>query len=107
MTPDVFLFASAFLLPKESFAAELFSTRIDAFLPLKRRRKVSIQRWWFDAAAWTRLRHEAEQRLAMQVLPAAQSELQIVYQGIARESVQPLQHAAAVQRSGRKDKTAR
>lgn len=37
------MFASAFLLPKDSFLAELFSSRIDAFLPLKRRWKVSIQ----------------------------------------------------------------
>jgi len=36
------LFAGAFLLPKASFMAELFSTKIDAFLPLKRRWKVSI-----------------------------------------------------------------
>lgn len=36
-------FASAFLLPKDSFLAELFSTKIDAFLPIKRRWKVSIQ----------------------------------------------------------------
>lgn len=37
------MFASAFLLPRESFAAELFSTKLDAFLPLKRRWKVSVQ----------------------------------------------------------------
>ena len=37
------LFAGAFLLPLESFSDELFSTRIDAFLPMKRRWKVSIQ----------------------------------------------------------------
>jgi len=36
-------FASAFLLPKGSFLGEVFSTRLDAFLPLKRRWKVSIQ----------------------------------------------------------------
>ena len=37
------LFAGAFLLPWNSFLEELFSTRIDAFLPMKRRWKVSIQ----------------------------------------------------------------
>ena len=37
------LFAGAFLLPLNSFLDELFSTRIDAFLPMKRRWKVSIQ----------------------------------------------------------------
>ena len=36
------LFAGAFLLPKASFLAEVFSTRLDAFLPLKRRWKVSM-----------------------------------------------------------------
>ena len=36
-------FASAFLLPPKSFLAEVFSTRLDAFLPLKRRWKVSVQ----------------------------------------------------------------
>lgn len=36
-------FANAFLLPAESFAAELFSAKLDAFVPLKRRWKVSIQ----------------------------------------------------------------
>jgi Zn-dependent peptidase ImmA (M78 family)/transcriptional regulator with XRE-family HTH domain len=36
------LFAGAFLLPKESFLGEVFSTRLDAFLPLKRRWKVSV-----------------------------------------------------------------
>ena len=37
------LFAGAFLLPLNSFLDELFSTRIDAFLPMKRRWKISIQ----------------------------------------------------------------
>ena len=37
------LFAGAFLLPWNSFLDELFSTRIDAFLPMKLRWKVSIQ----------------------------------------------------------------
>ena len=37
------LFAGAFLLPRNSFLDELFSTRIDAFLSMKRRWKVSIQ----------------------------------------------------------------
>ena len=35
------LFAGAFLLPEASFLAEVFSTRLDAFFPLKRRWKVS------------------------------------------------------------------
>jgi len=35
------LFAGAFLLPKASFLAEVFSTRLDAFFPLKLRWKVS------------------------------------------------------------------
>jgi Zn-dependent peptidase ImmA (M78 family)/transcriptional regulator with XRE-family HTH domain len=37
------LFAGAFLLPKASFAAEVFSTRLDAFWPLKLRWRVSAQ----------------------------------------------------------------
>ena len=36
-------FASAFLLPEQSFANEVYSPRLDAFLDLKRRWKVSIQ----------------------------------------------------------------
>lgn len=35
-------FASAFLLPRQSFPAEVFTTRLDAFITLKRRWKVSI-----------------------------------------------------------------
>ena len=37
------LFAGAFLLPKESFLADLFSTKLDAFVTLKSRWKVSVQ----------------------------------------------------------------
>lgn len=36
-------FASAFLLPRKSFQAEIFTTRLDAFVALKRRWNVSIQ----------------------------------------------------------------
>lgn len=36
-------FASAFLLPRKSFPAEIFTTRLDAFVGLKRRWNVSIQ----------------------------------------------------------------
>lgn len=36
-------FASCFLLPKQSFLADIRSTSLDAFLPLKRKWKVSIQ----------------------------------------------------------------
>jgi Zn-dependent peptidase ImmA (M78 family)/transcriptional regulator with XRE-family HTH domain len=36
-------FASAFLLPRKSFQAEIFTTRLDAFVSLKRRWNVSIQ----------------------------------------------------------------
>lgn len=36
-------FASAFLLPRRSFQAEIFTTRLDAFVSLKRRWNVSIQ----------------------------------------------------------------
>jgi len=35
-------FASAFLLPRHSFPAEIFTTRLDAFVALKKRWKVSI-----------------------------------------------------------------
>ncbi len=36
-------FASAFLLPRKSFPSEIFTTRLDAFVSLKKRWKVSIQ----------------------------------------------------------------
>ena len=36
-------FASAFLLPRQSFPNEVFTTRLDAFVELKKRWKVSIQ----------------------------------------------------------------
>lgn len=36
-------FASAFLLPRKSFPAEVFTTRLDSFVTLKRRWNVSIQ----------------------------------------------------------------
>ncbi|ESZ26923.1 XRE family transcriptional regulator [Mesorhizobium sp. L2C084A000] len=36
-------FAGAFLLPKTSFPNEIYTTRLDAFVPLKERWKVSIQ----------------------------------------------------------------
>jgi Zn-dependent peptidase ImmA (M78 family)/transcriptional regulator with XRE-family HTH domain len=36
-------FASAFLLPRKSFPTEVFTTRLDAFVDLKRRWKVSVQ----------------------------------------------------------------
>lgn len=36
-------FAAAFLLPSRSFPAEVYSTRLDAFLDLKRRWRVSVQ----------------------------------------------------------------
>lgn len=36
-------FASAFLLPRKSFPSEVFTTRLDAFVTLKRRWNVSIQ----------------------------------------------------------------
>jgi Zn-dependent peptidase ImmA (M78 family) len=36
-------FASAFLLPRKSFPAEVFTTRLDSFVSLKQRWKVSIQ----------------------------------------------------------------
>jgi Zn-dependent peptidase ImmA (M78 family)/transcriptional regulator with XRE-family HTH domain len=36
-------FASAFLLPRKSFQAEIFTTRLDAFVTLKKRWNVSIQ----------------------------------------------------------------
>lgn len=35
-------FASAFLLPRKSFPAEIFTTRLDAFVTLKKRWKVSV-----------------------------------------------------------------
>jgi Zn-dependent peptidase ImmA (M78 family)/transcriptional regulator with XRE-family HTH domain len=40
---DANRFASAFLLPKTSFPSEVYTTKLDAFLPLKERWKVSIQ----------------------------------------------------------------
>lgn len=36
-------FAGAFLLPKTSFSNEIYTTKLDAFIPLKERWKVSIQ----------------------------------------------------------------
>jgi Zn-dependent peptidase ImmA (M78 family)/DNA-binding XRE family transcriptional regulator len=36
-------FAGAFLLPRKSFPNEVYTTRLDAFIPLKRRWKVAIQ----------------------------------------------------------------
>lgn len=36
-------FASAFLLPRKSFPSEIFTTRLDAFVSLKKRWRVSIQ----------------------------------------------------------------
>src|SRR6185437_9053940 len=36
-------FASAFLLPRKSFQAEIFTSRLDAFVMLKKRWNVSIQ----------------------------------------------------------------
>jgi Zn-dependent peptidase ImmA (M78 family)/transcriptional regulator with XRE-family HTH domain len=56
-------FAGAFLLPRKSFPNEVYTTRLDAFVPLKRRWKVAIQAmiyrckdlWIFDEDQITNL----------------------------------------------------
>jgi Zn-dependent peptidase ImmA (M78 family) len=40
---EAYKFAGAFLLPSSSFPNEVYTTRLDAFIPLKQRWKVSIQ----------------------------------------------------------------
>ncbi len=60
---QAFLFAGAFLLPAESFAAEVWSPSLNGLLPLKERWKVSIGAMVKRCRTLGMLGDEAEQRL--------------------------------------------
>ena len=48
-------FAGALLLPRQSFPNEVYTTRLDAFVALKRRWKVAIQAWSIAVRIWASL----------------------------------------------------